>query len=205
MKTQFKGYLQVSCITLLTLPLLILTFTGKTESQDAAKMYQIDAVHSSVLFRAKHKGVTYFYGRFNEFSGNIKMDETDISKSNGEFRVKTSSVDTANEKRDQHLRSPDLFNAKQFPVMTFNSTKVSAKPGQENALEVVGDFEMHGVKKSITVDIEITGKGKAQQGGELVGFETTFGIKRSEYGMTYGMQGISDEVRIIVSVEAALQ
>lgn len=203
MTTWFKRYWQVSFIGTLILALCIITFTERTESQSAAKTYQIDAVHSSVLFRAKHLGVSYNYGRFNEFSGSIMMDETDVPKSKVEFEVKTASIDTANEKRDQHLRSPDFFNAKQFPVITFKSTKVSAKAGQENMLEVTGDFELHGVKKSITVDVEITGKGKHPQAGELIGFETMFGIKRSEYDMTYGMQGVSDDIRITVSIEAA--
>ena len=205
MKTELKRYLQGSFIGVLILALLIITFTDKTESQNAAKTYQIDATHSAVIFRAKHLGVTYNYGRFNEFSGNITMDDTDVSKSKVEFEVKTASVDTANGKRDQHLRSPDFFNAKQFPVITFKSTEVSAKTGQENMLEVTGDFDLHGVKKSITVDVEITGKANVPQKGELIGLETTFTIKRSEYGMNFGMQGVSDDIRITVSIEAAHQ
>ena len=199
----FKRNWQVSSIGTLLLVLIIITFTEKTESQDAAKTYNIDATHSAVIFRAKHMGVAYNYGRFNEFSGAITVNEADLSKSKVELEVKTASVDTANKKRDQHLRSPDFFNAKQFPIITFKSTKVSAKAGQENMLEVTGDFQLHGVKKSITVDVEITGKGKSPQGGELIGFETTFAIKRSEFGMTYGMQGVSDDLRITVSIEAA--
>ncbi len=199
----FKRHWQVSFIGLLALGLLIASLTEQTESQNAEKEYKIDTVHSSVLFRAKHLGVTYFYGRFNEFSGNIAIDEVDISKSKVEFEVKASSIDTANEKRDQHLRSPDFFNARQFPLITFESTKVSEKAGKENMLEVTGDFNMHGVKKSITIDVEITGKKTIPQTGEIIGFHTTLDIKRSNYGLTYGMEGINDEVRITVSVEAA--
>ena len=203
MTTWFKRYWQVSFIGTLILALCIITFTARTESQSAAKTYQIDAVHSSVLFRAKHLGVSYNYGRFNEFSGSIMMDETDVPKSKVEFEVKTASVDTANKKRDQHLRSPDFFNAKQFPVITFKSTKVSAKAGQENMLEVTGDFALHGVKKSITVDVEITGKTNSPQVGEAIGFLTTFDIKRSEYGINFGMESVNDEIQITVSIEAA--
>ena len=203
MKTELKRYLQGSFIGVLILAFLIITFTEKTESQNAAKTYQIDATHSAVIFRAKHLGVTYNYGRFNEFSGNITMDETDVSKSKVELEVKTASVDTANAKRDQHLRSPDFFNAKQFPVITFKSTEVSAKAGQENMLEVTGDFDLHGVKKSITVDVGITGKANVAQKGELIGLETTFTIKRSGYGMNFGIPGVSDDIRITVSIEAA--
>ncbi len=202
MKTEFKRSLLLPLSGLLVLGLFIITFSEKSESQNAAEAYQIDAVHSSVLFRAKHLGVAYFYGRFNDFSGNISIDEADMSKSNVEFEVKTASVDTANAKRDQHLRSPDFFNAKQFPVITFKSTKVSAKAGQENMLEVTGDFNLHGVKKSITIEVEITGKKKSPQVGEIIGFHTTFNIKRSEYGFNFSMEGVNDDIQITVSVEA---
>ncbi len=204
MKTWLKRNLPISfTIGVLIFALLIITFTQKTESQDAAATYEIDAVHSAVIFRAKHLGVSYNYGRFNDFSGSVTMDETDVSKSKIELEVKTASVDTANSKRDQHLRSPDFFNAKQFPVITFKSTKVSAKAGQENMLEVTGDFELHGVKKSVTVDVEMTGKGEHPRAGELIGFETTFGIKRSDFGMNYELKNVSDDIRITVSIEAA--
>lgn len=203
MTKAYKSILQILSIGLIVFPILIFVFTQNTDSDNHAKTYNIDNVHSGVIFRAKHQGVTYNYGRFNEFSGTITLDETDVSMSKVELEVKTASVDTANQKRDQHLRSPDFFNAKQFPVITFNSTSVMAKEGQENMLEVTGDFNLHGMKKSITVDIEITGKGKSSSGEEIIGFETTFEIMRSEFGMTYGMQGVSDDIRITVSIEAA--
>lgn len=203
MTKAYKTKLQILSIGLIVLPIFIFVFTQNTESDNHAKTYNIDNTHSGVIFRGKHQGVTYNYGRFNEFSGTITLDETDVSMSKVELEVKTASVDTANQKRDQHLRSPDFFNAKQFPVITFNSTSVMAKEGQENMLEVTGDFDLHGMKKSITVDVEITGKGKSSSGEEIIGFETTFEIMRSEFGMTYGMQGVSDDIRITVSIEAA--
>ena len=202
MKTKILRSVQLSVLGVLFLSLLIFTFSDKTESQEAATTYEIDAVHSSVLFRAKHMGVAYNYGRFNDFSGKITMDDTDVSKSTVEFEVKTESVDTGNTKRDQHLRSPDFFNAKQFPVLTFKSTKVSEKAGKENVLEVTGDFNLHGVKKSITIDVEMTGELDTPQGGKIIGFHTTFNIKRTEYGFNFGLEGVNDDIQIIVSVEA---
>lgn len=202
MKTDLGRNLQVFSIGTLVLALFIVGLTGITQLADAADTYQIDTAHSMVIFRAKHNGVSYNYGRFNEFTGEITVDETDMVKSMVAFEVKTASVDTANKKRDQHLRSPDFFNVKQFPVITFKSTSVSAKEGNTDTLEVTGDLELHGVKKSITVDVEITGRGKGRQGESLIGFETTFTIKRSEFGMTYGMGSVSDDIRITVSVEA---
>jgi polyisoprenoid-binding protein YceI len=184
------------------LALLIIGFTGNIQLTNAADTYEIDTAHSMIIFRAKHNSVSYNYGRFNEFTGKITMD-ADVSNNMVEFEVKAASVDTGNEKRDQHLRSSDFFSAKQFPVITFKSTKVSAKEGKEDVLEVTGDLELHGVKKSVTVDVEITGRGQGRQGESLIGFESTFTIQRSEFGMTYGMGSVSDDIRITVSIEAA--
>lgn len=179
--------------------LMLIGMAGMFQLADAADTYEVDASHSMIIFRAKHMGVSYNYGRFNEFSGNLAVDETDATNSMIELEVKAASVDTGNEKRDQHLRSPDFFNAKQFPVITFKSTEV--KKVDEDTLEVTGDLGLHGVKKSVTVEVAITGKGKNQQGTALIGFETTFTIKRSEFGMDYGIGAVSDDIRITVSVE----
>ena len=186
--------------------LLLIGFAGVTQSMGVAT-YEIDTAHSMILFRAKHNGVSYNYGRFNEFTGQIVMTSTDGSGhitpgSTVEFEVKAASVDTGNEKRDQHLRSSDFFSAKQFPVITFKGTEVKTKKNKKDVLEVTGDLELHGVKKSITVDVEITGRGENRQGESLIGFESIFTIKRSEFGMTYGLEGISDDIRLIVSIEA---
>ena len=179
--------------------LMLIGMAGILQLADAADTYEVDAEHSMIIFRAKHMGVSNNYGRFNEFSGTLTVDEADVANSAIELEVKAESVDTANEKRDQHLRSPDFFNAKQFPVITFKSTKVEKV--DEDTLKVTGDFELHGVKKSLTVEVELTGKGKNRQGTALIGFETIFTIKRSEFGMNYGIGAVSDDVRITVSVE----
>ena len=200
MKMDLGRNLQVFSIGSLVL-LLLLGFVGITQPMEAS-LYEIDTAHSMILFRAKHNNVTYNYGRFNEFTGQIMFLPTAIPESMVEFEVKAASVDTGNEKRDQHLRSSDFFSAKQFPVITFKSTKVIEKEGEEDMLEVTGDLELHGVKKSITVDVEITGRAKGREGESLIGFESIFTIKRSEFGMTYGIGPISDEIRLIVSIEA---
>lgn len=179
--------------------LMLIGMAGMLQLADAADTYEVDAAHSMIIFRAKHMGVSNNYGRFNQFSGMLTVDEADAANSAIELEVKAESVDTGNEKRDQHLRSPDFFNAKQFPVITFKSTKVEKV--DEDTLKVTGNFELHGVKKSVTVEVEMTGKGKNQQGTALIGFETIFTIKRSEFGMNYGIGAVSDEVRITVSVE----
>ena len=202
MKTNLGWNLRPFYIASLVL-LLVMGFAGITQPMGMA-LYEIDTVHSMIIFRAKHNNVSYNYGRFNEFTGSITIgsDVRPHSESMVEFEVKAASVDTGNEKRDQHLRSSDFFSAKQFPVITFKSTKVSTKGVEGDVLGVTGDLELHGVKKSITIDVEITGRAKGKEGESLIGFETTFTIKRSEFGMTYGIGPVSDEIQITVSVEA---
>ena len=202
MNTDLGRNLRVFSIGSLVL-LLLIGFVGITQPMGVAE-YEIDTAHSMIIFRAKHKGVSYNYGRFNEFSGKIVIS-SDVRPHSGsmvEFEVKAASIDTGNEKRDQHLRSSDFFSAKQFPVITFKSTEVKAKGGEGDVLEVTGDLELHGVKKSITVDVEITGRAEGKDGESLIGFESTFTIKRSEFGMTYGMGAVSDDIRLTVSIEA---
>lgn len=166
----------------------------------AAVQWQIDPVHSSVLFRIKHLDAAYFYGRFNEVSGNILLDEAQPEKSSLDIQVAANSVDTHSAKRDQHLKSPDFFNAAEFPTIAFKSKSV--KKVGENRYQAEGDFTLLGVTKLLTVEFEKTGQSKDARGTERVGAETTFTIKRSDHGMTFMADGLSDEVRITVSLEA---
>jgi polyisoprenoid-binding protein YceI len=166
----------------------------------AGDTYKVDPVHSSVLFRVRHMNVSEFYGRFADVSGTVTVDDADPSKSSFDVSIKTESIDSFNEKRDQHLRGPDFFSAKEFPTISFKSTSV--KKVTDTTWEVTGDLTLHGVTRSITVSMEKTGAGSGPQGGAIVGFETVFTIKRTDYGMSNMLKGIGDDVRIIVAIEA---
>ncbi len=165
-----------------------------------ADSYKIDTVHSTVLVRAKHLGVSYAYVRFNEMAGKIAVDEADPAKSTLEIVIQADSVDSNHEKRDQHLKSPDFLNVKQFPVITFRST--SAKKTGEQQFEVTGELELHGVSKTVTVQVTRTGSGKDPWGGYRTGAEARFTVKRSDFDMNFMLEGISDELDVIVSLEA---
>ncbi len=169
----------------------------------AAETFQIDGVHSSLLFRVKHLNISYFHGRFNKISGTLTWDDGDAANNALTVEVKTSSVDTGDSKRDKHLESPDFFNAKQFPVTKFTSS--SFKKTSDTEYEVVGELELHGVKKEITVTLVKTGAGPGPGGAQRVGFETVFEIKRSDFGMSFMLDGLSDDVRITVALECVQQ
>lgn len=161
-----------------------------------ATEFQVDGVHSSVLFRIKHAGAAHFYGRFNEVSGSFNFDD---AASSINIAVKTESIDTNSSGRDNHLRGPDFFNAREHPQITFKSSSI--KKTGENTYEATGTLSLHGVSKQITAKIEHTGFGEFR--GQRSGFEATFKIKRSEYGMeTYIQEGVlGDEVALIVAIE----
>jgi polyisoprenoid-binding protein YceI len=163
--------------------------------------YEVDDVHSAAFFRVQHLGASQFWGRINELSGSFTVDPTGgASGVSFDITVKASTVDTGTDKLDEHLRSPDFFNAKEFPNMTFKST--GAKAVRPNFLEVTGDFTLHGVTKTITAMVEFTGQ-RAGPMGDRAGYEAIFTIKRSEFGVKYGVENgsLGDEVRIVVSLE----
>ena len=167
----------------------------------SADTYDVDAVHSSVMFRAKRMGVVYVYGRFNEFAGTIDMTGEDVGTGKVSLEVKTSSIDTGNQRRDDHLRNPDFFNSTQLPTMKFESTGV--KPGSGNTFEVTGNLTLHGVTKPVTATAEKVGSGKDPRSSKtLVGFEAKFTIKRSDFDMKYQVGPLSDEVDVHISLHA---
>ena len=162
--------------------------------------YAIDPAHSSVYFKISHLGLANVFGRFNEFSGNFTLDPDDAGKCSFEMTIKPESVDTNNPKRDSHLRSPDFFNVKQFPAITFKSTAVKAIKG---GYEVTGELTMHGMSKPIK--LELTGGQKAQfpPGVPRTGFNTELPLKRSDFGVGAEQfaKALGDEVRIAIGFE----
>ncbi len=165
----------------------------------AADTYAVDPVHSTFLFKIKHMNTSFTYGRINASSGTLVVDEADPSKSSVELELKADSVDTTNEKRDQHLKGPDFFNAKQFPTITFKSKSVK-KTGED--YEIAGDFTLLGVTKEVAAKFTHVGSGKLPTGTAIIGFEGTFTIKRSDFGMNKMLGGVGDDVVLTVSVEA---
>ncbi len=182
----------------------LLAFSGPSASATPApsaapESFVVDPVHSNVLFKVMHNQASWFYARFDEVSGVFKFDE-DASKCSLEVEVRTESIDTRTEKLDQHLRSPDFFDAKQFPVVRFASTKVES--GAPGIYVVTGDLSLHGVTKSVTIEVEHVGTNDSRR-GKIMGFQTTFVVDRTDYGMNYFAGGmIGSDVELIIAIEA---
>lgn len=159
--------------------------------------YKVDPVHSSVIFNISHLGVAFVYGRFNTLSGTLTLAEDGHAI---DMTVEAASVDTNNEKRDQHLRSDDFFNVEAHPEISFKTKSFS--PAGDGAYKVEGDLTLHGVTRPVTVEAKHIGSGDDPWGGYRTGFQATFRIKRSDYGMDKLMNSVGDDVELTVAVEA---
>ncbi len=170
----------------------------------AADNYKVDTIHSSSVFRIKHANTSYFWGRFNDPTGSFALDEADVTRSTFSIELDVTKVDTGNDKRDAHLKSPDFFNAKQYPKITFKST--SAKKGEaENTLDVAGELTMHGVTKPVIATVELTGKGEFPPGAKRAGIEATIVVKMTDFEMKAMPGALSDEVKVIVALAGVKQ
>jgi polyisoprenoid-binding protein YceI len=181
--------------------ILIAAAVVAAASNASADDLKVDPVHSFVVFSVHHLQAGYVYGTFAGPSGQITYDASNPEGSSFNLKVDVDSLDTRSKNRDKDLKGPDFFNVKQFPDMTFKSTAV--KKTGDTTMDVTGDLTIKGVTKSITVPMEMTGSGKGMRGETRTGFQTTFTIKRSDFGVSADPPPvIGDEVRIIVAIEA---
>jgi len=179
-----------------TLAVFLLVGLGRYATADE---YVIDATHSGVTFRISHLNLSYVHGRFDSFSGSFALDSSDPAKASFNLNIKTASIDTNNAGRDNHLRGPDFFNAKQFPAITFTSTSV--KP-IEGGYEVTGDLTLHGETKPVTFSLK-GGRTAQFQGAQRTGFSTELMLKRSEFRINKFPDMLGDEVYVSIGFEGA--
>lgn len=162
-----------------------------------AETYAIDPSHSNVTFRIRHV-LSEMEGRFNDFAGTIDYDPAKPEASKVVLTVQVKSVDTANAKRDDHLRGKDFFEVEKYPEATFVSKSV--KKIDDKNLEVTGDFTLHGTTKPMTVNVRIYGPDKKRMGAG-----TEFKLSRDTYGVNSYADAtgvLGDEVTMRINVEA---
>lgn len=163
--------------------------------------YELDPVHSTVIFRVVHMGVSPFYGRINAPTGSFDFNPDDPSQCAFAITLETKNVDTNNARRDGHLKSVDFFNAKEFPRVEFISTQVTKLAAKE--YRVTGDLTLHGVTKPVTAEVTLVGQASDPSGGGRCGFDVSFAIQRSDFGMSEMVGPVSDEVSLMIGLEGA--
>jgi polyisoprenoid-binding protein YceI len=173
-----------------------------------AGTWAIDQVHSEVGFTVRHLMVSKVRGRFTDFSGTL-VTADDLSASSVEATVALSSIDTGNPDRDAHIRSADFFDVEHHPILGYRSTGIRV---EGDGLVVDGELSLHGVTKSVPLQLEVNGFQAATPFGDTrAGFSATASIDRRDFGIVYnaalegGGVALSNTITINLEVEAILQ
>jgi polyisoprenoid-binding protein YceI len=176
-----------------------------TEQAIPTGTWEVDPVHSRIGFAVKHMGVATVRGEFGDFDGRIEIGD-DLATGKAHGTVRAASVDTKQEKRDEHLRSPDFFDAEVHPDLSFESTSIEAI--DEETFRIVGELTVHGVTREIQLEAELGGLETGPQGEERIGLEVTGQLSRRDYGMKFdaalgsGNAVVSDKVKLALDIAA---
>lgn len=172
------------------------------KSQEAGGEYTIDPAHTQAIFKVGHFGASHQTGLFRSISGSFNLDAEDPSKSTAAIEIDAASIYTGMQKRDDHLKSPDFFDVKQFPNIVFKSTAVEASG--PNEYQVSGDLTIHGVTKSVTIPFTHNAAltlPKEMGGAFITGFDGALTIDRHDYGISWGKGALGDEIAISLTLE----
>ena len=181
---------------IITAALIVLPLTAFSTF---AASYTIDPAHTFPRFKINHLGFSTMMGQFNSTKGSLTYDE---AKGTGsvDITIDANSIYTAHEKRDKHLRSPDFLNTAEFPEVTYKSTKANVKNGKGT---IEGNLTMKGVTKPVTLTVTDMKCGEHPfNKKQMCGFDATATIKRSDFGVKYGLPAIGDEMQLMIEVEA---
>lgn len=179
-----------------------------TSSQAMAEKaaYQLDAAHSEVGFSVKHLVIATVKGNFKKFEGTFNFDDAKGELSDVDVKIDATSINTNEPKRDEHLNSPDFFDTKTHPAITFKSEKVDNKKGKPS--KVHGTLTMRGVAKKVVLDIDYKGSVKDAWGNDKLVFTATGKINRKDFGVSWnksldkGGVAVSDDVNIVIEGQA---
>ena len=191
--------------TVLLAALAILTLSVAAQAAN----YTIDKTHSAVTFKVKHMMVSNVRGAFTDFEGSFSFDPDAPEKSSVQIEIQVASVTTADEKRDEHLRSPEFFDAANHPVMSFKSTKLVSDGDNEYTL--LGDLTLHGVTRPVELGVEYIGTVVDPWGNTRSGFEAKGEINRKDFDIEFsatldgGGLVVGDKVKIELEIEGILQ
>jgi polyisoprenoid-binding protein YceI len=165
-----------------------------------ADTWQIDPPHSSAQFSVRHMGISTVRGAFTKVSGNVQYEPSDLSKTSVDVTIDAASVDTRVEMRDNHLRSPDFFDVAKYPTLTFKSKRVEL--AGKGRLKVTGDLTIHGVTKTVVLDVEGPSDPiKDPKGNQHMGASATAKINRQDFGVSGVPVMVGDDISITIDVE----
>lgn len=171
--------------------------------------WTVDGTHAEVAFAVRHLMIATVRGRFGAVSGTVQFDEDHPSKSKVDVTIDVTSIDTRQEQRDNHLRSPDFLDVEKYPTMHFVSTKIDGDVAGK--FHVTGDLTIRGVSHEVTLDVIAEGRARDPWGNDRAGFSATGKISRGAFGLHWnqvleaGGVAVGDEVRLSIDVEMVRQ
>ena len=172
----------------------------------ATEKWDLDLVHSSINFTVRHLMVSKVHGRFANWSGTLSFDPSNPTSGQVDVQIDAASIDTRDAQRDGHLKSADFLETDAHPHITFKSTKVEKKSG--NDYSVSGNLTIHGTTKPVVLDVEYSGYAKDPWGGERIGFSAHTSINRKDFGLAWnqaletGGILVGEKVEIQIELEA---
>ncbi len=182
--------------------LLLSSFALALAARAAVETYQIDPVHSSVGFTIRHF-VSKVPGSFTKFAGTIVVDRDNLANSTVSATIEIGSLNTANEMRDNDVKSAKFLDAANFSTITFTSS--SWKKTGENTFDVTGDLTLHGVKKEVVLKVVFDGFATGMRGAQLSGWEASTTLTRADFGVSAYKGVLGDEVPVTINIEADLK
>ena len=188
---------------LLSLFVLIIA-AAPLQARAQIETYDLESPHTQIVFSVNHLGFSNSMGKFLEYNGSFIFDQGEPAKSSVNVTIKTASIDMGDEKWDAHMKNEDFFNVEKFPDMTFKSTSIEVT--SDKTANITGDLTILGVTKPVTLNVVKNNVGKHPFGDKYAaGFSATSTIKRSDFGMNYGLPMVGDEIKIMIEVEGIRQ
>jgi len=171
----------------------------------SADTWHFDKPHSSAGFTVRHMVIAKVNGEFKDFEGTINFDGKDVESGSVDVTIQVASIDTENEKRDNHLRSADFFDVEKYPLMTFKSKKI--EKDEDSNYKMTGDLTIRDVTKEVTLEVEFNGTIVDPWGATRAGFSAAGEIDRQDFGVKWnkplesGGFLVSDLVNIKIEAE----
>lgn len=188
-------------LTTLAAAFVALLIIAATPAKAELHEYRFDKKHTQILFFVDHLGFSKSQGEFHEYDGTIQFDKDNPENSSVNVTIQTESIDMDDTEWDNHMKNEDFFHVEDYPTMTFESTDIEVTG--ENTGKITGDLTILDTTREVTLDTTFNKAGKHPYSGDYVaGFSAETQIKRSDFGMEYGLPGIGDTVNIRLEVEA---
>lgn len=181
--------------------LMAFMLIGIAPARAEIETYGFDKDHTQIIFGVNHMGYTTSRGKFMDFDGSIEFNRSEPAKSKVDVTIQTNSIEMGTDLWNEHVMAANLLDATTYPTMTFKSTDIEVTG--DTSAKIKGDLTLHGITKPVVLDVIFNNASKAPMGEDYkAGFSATANLKRSDFGIDYGIPMVGDEVDIMIEVEA---